>query len=333
MTTIRAQIEAYVAARDVEGLRELRAKTRAIEAYARELHDEHGAALETQRLAAEAALRIERGLGELCVDVVDRTPKAKRTGNSPLPVLADLRISKSESSRWQRLARINSDAFDAYLVDARERQEKISATRAIAATSPEIVKRDRLSQWDTDPKLARRMVDWLEPALARGDRVLEPSAGRGALVSAVLERGRGIVDAIEIDPMRCDELEQLGRRVRVHRGDYLERVAPERRYRAAITNPPFTDGAETAHLAKLLRECEHIVALLPARSLHGHDRYELVWRNVGAASGWYLRRKAHLVGRAAFAGTSTGGRDELVVIDLSREPGPCEVEWWTLDAA
>lgn len=194
-----------------------------------------------------------------------------------------------------------------------------------------------LSQWSTPPDLAAALVDLVGSALDHGGRctlrVIEPSAGRGNLVRAIAARAPGaLIDAVDIDPRWCHELRVLGG-CRVYEGDYLTRPAPAQRYDLGITNPPFDGGVETEHLAKLLDESDRIAALLPTRSLHGKARYRRIWyrfdprpeaRSLGPRD-WYIRQEVRCIGRPAFG--ESGGADEIVLLDLSRTPGPCETRW------
>src|SRR5690606_42054775 len=85
------------------------------------------------------------------------------------------------------------------------------------------------SQWFTPPEIAREMVRMVAQFLRmRPDaRILEPSAGRGNLVRAMLELSSGFarIDAVELDARWQGSLEGLGDNVRVEICDYLERPA------------------------------------------------------------------------------------------------------------
>lgn len=191
------------------------------------------------------------------------------------------------------------------------------------------------AQWLTPPALARELValagTLLDDARRRQYqlRVLEPSAGRGNLVRAVLDRcPHAQVDAVDVDPRWRGDLEALGAQVHVEIVDYLERPPPAERYDLAVTNPPFDAGEETAHLAKLMDEANRIVALLPARSLHGRERYKRIWRRCDPANrkrDWWIREQVHLISRPKFG--ERGGTDEIVIVRLHRTPGPCEMRW------
>lgn len=195
------------------------------------------------------------------------------------------------------------------------------------------------AQWFTPLDLARELVglagSTLDDAHRRGFtfRVLEPSAGRGHLVRAVLERcPHAEVDAIDVDPRWRADLEETGARVEI--GDYLARPAPARRYDLSVSNPPYTGGEEVEHLEKLLDESERSLVLLPGRSLHGRERFDRLWSRFGRE--WWLRKLVHLVARPRFGRRTSegeariqasGGIDEIVLLDLRRVPGPCEVSW------
>lgn len=174
-----------------------------------------------------------------------------------------------------------------------------------------------LAQWFTPPWLAEELVALAVDANPR--TILEPSAGRGNLVRAARARWPDAeLHAIDLDARWKSDLFAAGAD-RVEIVDYLAQPAPAHRYDLAITNPPYDGGQEAAHLAKLLDECERVVALLPARSLHGRDRYERVWSRManGFRSEWALAQVVHLVSRPAFG--EKGGTDEIVLVDLVRD--------------
>jgi Dimethyladenosine transferase (rRNA methylation) len=111
-----------------------------------------------------------------------------------------------------------------------------------------------LSQWYTPPKLAKRIVAW---SLARdGDCVLEPSAGQGALVKPLLERGCH-VDAWEIDPGNAAALGELAHAgLTVCEADFL--ASPgwgcSFRYDLAMLNPPYEDNQDVCDRLAILSE-------------------------------------------------------------------------------
>lgn len=185
------------------------------------------------------------------------------------------------------------------------------------------------SQWHTSPKACERLAGWL-PRLANL-RVLEPSAGGGAIVQAVLDfceqtGGVATVDAIEIDPAWCRVLRERfeGRSVNVAEADFLTTTCFEEGgqdiYDAAVMNSPLDNGQGPLHVERALRFAPRAIAVLTAGDMHNKGARVLLWRR------FRLARLAHL-GRWKIGGSSL--RD-FVAIDVRREPpgGLCEVTWW-----
>jgi hypothetical protein len=171
-----------------------------------------------------------------------------------------------------------------------------------------------------------RMAAWVQPVFADANRrayslrILEPSAGRGALIAPILARAPGaIIDAVELDPAHARALAQFP--VRIDCCDYLTRPAPAQRYDLSISNVPFTEGVECAHVAKVLAESERAILQLPIRALHGGDRWDAIWSQVGVE--WWIRREARLIKRPY-----PNASDDIAVIDMRRGPGATDLEWW-----
>jgi len=319
--------------RDVDDVRDVRDKARAIEIYQRA----RGASLAAQQDAAEIALRAERRLGELCVAVL--TPGRKRSHDATVS-LSDLGISKSQSSRWQKLAAIPESDFVAHVGRVRERGERLTTSGTITATScAEHARAVALSQWNTPDDLARRMVELAE--LAPNACVLEPSAGTGAIVRAVREALRyAHVTAYELDPALLEDLREHAQVV--HEGDFLAAPIPSRRYDASIQNSPYEGGLDGRFLERAMACAGVVVALLRTNALHGSDeregqegRYEQVWSKVSAGQ-WALTHLRYLRKRPQFesaAATQVGAKSDFVVVRLElAEDGfarrGTDVDWW-----
>lgn len=101
----------------------------------------------------------------------------------------------------------------------------------------------------TPDNIADRMVEKLDIP-DEIVKVLEPSAGRGALIEAVhRKRPNIIVDAYEINPDCYYALEQLWN-VQLHKGDFLD-VDEEEKFDYIIANPPFAKNADIRHFTKM----------------------------------------------------------------------------------
>lgn len=101
-----------------------------------------------------------------------------------------------------------------------------------------------------------------------GRRVLEPSAGEGALASACETEGAAAVDCVEIEPECLPQLAAPGRVVVV--ADFLA-LQPFARYERIVMNPPFagrTYAKHVEHAKRWLAPGGRLFAIVPD---NGHD--------------------------------------------------------------
>ncbi len=98
----------------------------------------------------------------------------------------------------------------------------------------------------TPEPVAKRVA---QLAILKNARVLEPSAGHGALAHACLKAGAHAVDCIEKDAAACQHLRAAGFTV-LHEGDFLSTSPddPRQRYNVVVMNPPFTRGSDAKHV-------------------------------------------------------------------------------------
>lgn len=108
-------------------------------------------------------------------------------------------------------------------------------------------KKKALQAFYTPQDIARRMVR--VSGLMPGWKVLEPSAGSGAIASAAREVG-GDVTCVEIDPDAARGLREMG--FSVIEGDFLE-MQPSYDYDCVLMNPPFTGNQDIKHVEHALR--------------------------------------------------------------------------------
>lgn len=191
-----------------------------------------------------------------------------------------------------------------------------------------------LSQWHTPPALALRMAKWAGGAI-RLSRILEPSAGGGALVRAAIEceAKAGAIDAIELDPRWATKLRDIGGGLRIENRDYLVRPARDHRYDLCLQNPPYEGGMDGRFLGKAMDESDRVIALVRTVALHGDERFRTVWRRCQADGDFALIGLAILSARPDFGGEHSAMADFCVVklarrsLRLAEQTGT-HVEWW-----
>lgn len=120
------------------------------------------------------------------------------------------------------------------------------AMKASLAVGVQVVSAPQL--FPTPPALASRMAELaeLEPGLC----VLEPSAGTGNLVQAVLDRVDTEVLGYEINAALCSELSRRfpSYQLAVKRADFLEVTDFQGCYPRILMNPPFANGQDIKHI-------------------------------------------------------------------------------------
>lgn len=115
-----------------------------------------------------------------------------------------------------------------------------------------------------------------------GESILEPSAGRGALVKGVADKSR--VDCVELSSVNAEYLKSQG--FNVIGSDFID-LSTDLKYDLVIMNPPFCSGQAQEHLKKALEHLKpggRVVACLPAsmaqKSYKGFEaEYSEVYRD------------------------------------------------------
>ena len=183
--------------------------------------------------------------------------------------------------------------------------------------------------FETPPGIAAQLLRIAD--LAASDRdsatplVLEPSAGYGAIATAIRYAG-GDVRCIEIDPAKCDKLRAAG--FEVECVDFLTR-APEAAFDAVVMNPPFSGGQDMAHVRQAyqyLRPGGVLVAVMSPRFTYGSFKRDQDFRAWLAA----IDRQAKLGGEPMSSTTPlpagtfrASGTEVRTVILRIRRPVHC----------
>jgi predicted RNA methylase len=172
---------------------------------------------------------------------------------------------------------VSHDGGEPRTVRARTRQDghqsEVDGARVVvtgpAATSATGALAKDLSFYRTPQAVVERML--AEIYMSPRSRVLEPSAGDGAIVRKLLREGY-VVLAVEVDEGRAAQLQALARewppgRLDVERGNFLAYPTARPVAEAVVMNPPFygTHWMEhVMHAFELLAPGGRLVSVLPA---------------------------------------------------------------------
>ncbi|MGS2807777.1 hypothetical protein [Nocardia sp. MW-W600-9] len=224
------------------------------------------------------------------------------------------RVIESMGGRWNRRARAHVFPDDP--------TETIAAAVA-RGTTPNTDRKILTAYFATPEPLARHLVAGPHSgiaALAPGAHVLEPSAGDGALVRAILATNPGVeVTAVEPDRARAAAIDYDPRVTIVIAGFEEFAATLTSRYAAVVMNPPFAlPGQPTVwmdHLYTawdLLEGGGQLLALAPNGYTYRADRDHAAMRDFITAHGGHEPLPA-----AAF---TTSGTDTDTVLLHARRP-------------
>jgi len=148
-------------ARTVDEIKDVRNKAEALRLYAKQA----GLGLEMQNTCAEIKLQAERRAGGMLAET-EKNPGTVLGGNivqppSDIPKLADLGLSKTQSSRWQLEARVPEGEFEAWVAEVKGAKEELTSVglRGLAlrlagnqrAQNPAILPKGKFSVVYADP--------------------------------------------------------------------------------------------------------------------------------------------------------------------------------------
>lgn len=140
---------ALAAAHRVDEVKAIRDKAEAVRVYAKQAGD-----FELQNQAAEIRIRAERRAGELLVDMQTSGERQAKERGRPAKVsspttLPKLGITRDQSSKWQRLARMIDDAtFDKAVAEAKEKDGELTTAGLLRAVREILTPSEVISEPD-----------------------------------------------------------------------------------------------------------------------------------------------------------------------------------------
>jgi|GEM_PF-1161018 len=129
---------ALSAAHSVDEVKDIRDKAEAMAAYARQAKDK-----DMILWVTEIKVRAERRAGQMLAEMPKATggkPYQNHTGHTIVPVektLAELGITKNESSRWQKLSGVSDEKFEHAVAAAKEVAGEVTTAAMMRVARPE----------------------------------------------------------------------------------------------------------------------------------------------------------------------------------------------------
>lgn len=183
------------------------------------------------------------------------------------------KVLESAGGKWDRKAKAH--IFDA---DAATRVDQIILSGAVD------VPKDEFNYFPSPPAVVARLLELAD--IEAGMRVLEPSAGRGAIAYACAEAG-AVVDCYELMDANFAALAGDTRLGAVQCVDFLVQV-PEARYDRVVMNPPFakqSDIKHVLHALKFLKPGGLLVSVMASSVAFRDNKMTQDFRNLIRASG------------------------------------------------
>lgn len=154
ITNIDKARQALEQASTLDDILQIRDKAEAIRCYVKAQKQ----SLEVQNRAAEIKLRAERKAGELLATMEkQKGGRPEKTGDSVSPVsetkLADIGVTKKQSSRWQREAALPEADFVALIQTCNQAGEELTQAAVLRAAQPTHVSQNSCeNEWYTPPQ-------------------------------------------------------------------------------------------------------------------------------------------------------------------------------------
>ena len=162
------------------------------------------------------------------------------------------KVLEAAGGKWSR--RDKAHIFDD---DAADRIDQIILSGEVE------VPKDEFNFFPSPPAVVARLMDLAD--VRQGMRVLEPSAGKGAIAYACADAG-ATVDCFELMEANFTALRQDARLGDVRHADFLEQ-APHANYDRIVANPPFAktqDIKHVLHALKFLKPGGRLVSVMSA---------------------------------------------------------------------
>ena len=162
--------------------------------------------------------------------------------------------------------------------------------------------------FETPPEVVEQMLQLVWPKI--GERILEPSAGLGAIANLLPVIIKSDIVCIERNQERCDILRSKGYHVIC--ADFLATNLTERFY-TIYMNPPFEEMQDVDHVMKAHSYLQHggqMVSVMSPAPFFRQDKRAEAFRS------WFQQNKGtrHMLADDAFKASGTGVQGTSLVV-------------------
>lgn len=175
----------------------------------------------------------------------------------------------------------------------------------------ETVRYRDLDQFYTEPKTARRFIEWCQ--LDAADRILEPTVGEGALLAPMPNLAN--VTAFDIDHTKVEVVRKRYPSIgRLEARDYLGWTI-DTAFDVVVMNPPYRNELDARCIERAVHHAPRVCALVRTVFLNGDERSTLCHDHV------IYTRIEKLRGRPNFGGEWGAMADFMFLECRKRRPG------------
>lgn len=204
LTKYEAARSALAEAKAVDEVKDLRDKSAAMAMYARQAKD-----TELIAWATEIKVRAERRMGEMLIEAGKtghRATKGKPVEMSQAATLSELGVTRSDSSRWQKLAEIPKEHFETAVAAAKDTAGEVTTAHMLreAKKLAEPESRPRVAakperapeppQNDRASELERRVTD-LEDELSEARSMLASETADNLAIGKIIDADDKLAEA------------------------------------------------------------------------------------------------------------------------------------------
>jgi ParB family chromosome partitioning protein len=226
-TTTLARISqaklALVSAKNLDDVLRIRDQAEALRIYIKAASD----SLEAANSASEIKLRAERRAGELLAGMEKCKPGPKpEIGPIVVPIsLESIGVSKNQSSRWQKEAKVNEDVFEEYIRECNDEQREVTQAGLLKLADPCHVSHNSVEN------------EWYTP-------------------SKYIEAARTVMGSIDLDPASCELAQET---VQANQYFTIDENGLTKEWRGNVwLNPPYSKESVGLFAAKLVEETANL---------------------------------------------------------------------------